>query len=418
LPAEHPSRTAAHALPPKKAVEILMRLVNDAPELESEPFVSPKREQWTNTAQGALDRAFTDDSSILMSFGAAQAVSLGPDESAETLRQMANRTLSSQVAVLRSAIEQLSWQIGGEEHAGELKGATESGLMIFISHNSKDAELALAVIELLKGGLGLRSDQIRCSSVDGYRLPVGANTEAKLREEVRAAKVMIGLITPSSLSSSYVMFELGARWGAELFLAPLLAGVRPQELSGPLSLLNALSSSNEAQLHQLLDDVSKQLDLPLQSAASYVRNIAQVKQLSAGVAPAAPIRPGRDFRIALKVEGLAPSQVLRVTAVQPVCISRLEYMLADETCIVGEDLSLEGEALEVPLNYGCLTKLFNTPRPDRNSFDGSGPAKLALTVSSSGTTGQLVLPVRLETSIQGSTHYCKIIGSKDFYRIG
>jgi TIR domain len=113
--------------------------------------------------------------------------------------------------------------------------ATHRGLSIFISHSSKDADLALALIDLLKAALALRADQIRCSSVDGYRLPVGVNTESKLREEVNAAKVAVGLITPNSLASYYVMFELGARWGADLFLAPLMAGVKAGELSGPLS---------------------------------------------------------------------------------------------------------------------------------------------------------------------------------------
>ncbi len=178
----------------------------------------------------------------------------------------------------------------------------EPTVLVFISHSSKDADLALALIELLKAGLGLLSKQIRCSSVDGYRLPVGANTETQLREEVRAAKVMIGLITPSSMSSSFVLFELGARWGAGLFLAPLLAGVKAQELSRPLNLLNALSSNNDAQLHQLLDDVSKQLGLPLQNAASYVRNISAVRQLSEGIStaagePTAVARAARDFRM-------------------------------------------------------------------------------------------------------------------------
>lgn len=137
--------------------------------------------------------------------------------------------------------------------------ASHQNLLVFISHSSKNADLALALIDLLKDGLGLLASQIRCSSVDGYRLPVGVNTEDKLREEVNAAKVVVGLITPSSLVSYYVMFELGARWGADLFLAPLLAGVRPNELSGPLSLLNALDATSDGQLHQLLADVSKQL---------------------------------------------------------------------------------------------------------------------------------------------------------------
>lgn len=141
------------------------------------------------------------------------------------------------------------------------QASATSGLQIFISHSSKDRVLAEALTDLLKSALGLVS--IRCSSVDGHRLPVGVNTEAKLREEVNEARVVVGLVTPSSLASSFVMFELGARWGANLFLAPLLAGVRANELSGPLGLLNALSADNDAQLHQLLGDIAEQLDLTL-----------------------------------------------------------------------------------------------------------------------------------------------------------
>jgi hypothetical protein len=80
------------------------------------------------------------------------------------------------------------------------------------------------------------------------------------------------------------MFELGARWGANLFSAPLLAGVRPGELRGPLSLLNVLSANNEAQLHQLLGDISKQLGLTVQNPASYVGRIPTVKRLAEGAA--------------------------------------------------------------------------------------------------------------------------------------
>jgi hypothetical protein len=171
------------------------------------------------------------------------------------------------------------------------ESSPNQGILVFISHSSKDADLALALIELLKAGLGLLSNQIRCSSVDGYRLPVGVNSEATLREEVNEAKAVIGLITPSSLSSAFVMFELGARWGANQYLAPLLAGVKPADLRGPLSLLNALSGSSEAQLHQLLENVSEQLGLSLQSAASYSRYISAVKQLSEGVAAPAVAKP-------------------------------------------------------------------------------------------------------------------------------
>jgi hypothetical protein len=297
---------------------------------------------------------------------------------------------------------------------------THRGLSIFISHSSKDADLALALIDLLKAGLALTADQIRCSSVDGYRLPVGVNSEGKLREEVNAAKVVVGLITQSSLASYYVMFELGARWGANLFLAPLLAGVRASELSGPLSLLNALSANSDAQLHQLLEDIANHLGLSVQPPASYIRNVAAVKALADALAASATSSPvvvlvKPKLRLGLSVEGNPPSQLLRVVANQSVEVSRVEYMLSSEAAIEGEDVSKQGDKIEIPINDGSVLKLWNTPRADRNHYDHSGPAKIAVTVSVEGEINQYILPVQMQAAIEGNTMFRKLVGSKTFY---
>jgi hypothetical protein len=307
----------------------------------------------------------------------------------------------------------------GDMARTEPRTASDQGLLVFISHSSKDAELAQALIDLLKDALGLRAHQIRCSSVDGHRLPVGVNTESKLRDEVNAAIIVIGLVTPSSLDSSFVMFELGARWGANLFLAPLMAGVKPSGLNGPLSLLNALDATNEAQLLQLVEDISGRLDLPLQSAASYLRRVAQVKELAQGVSGGAPERPVSaasrlDLVVTLSAEGTPPSQVLKVAANQSVAVSRVEYMSSSEACIAGEDVSMRGATIEVPVNDGLLLKLWNTPRSDRSAFDGSGPAQIGVTVSNDEKTRHYILPVQLEAALLGSTMYRKIVGSKTF----
>jgi hypothetical protein len=49
-------------------------------------------------------------------------------------------------------------------------------LEIFISHSSKDKNLVGSFIELLKFALNVPAESIRCTSVDGYRLPAGERT--------------------------------------------------------------------------------------------------------------------------------------------------------------------------------------------------------------------------------------------------
>ena len=154
-------------------------------------------------------------------------------------------------------------------------------IRVFISHSSEDAELAKPLIDLLRKALHLQSDDIRCTSVDGYRMQAGASIDDRLRAEVHDAELLVCLVTPNSLDSAYVIFELGARWGAEKPMIPLLAsGVTPGQLGGPLSGINALNSRDIGQVHQLLEDAAKYLNLSLDKTSSYSDAVNDLVQLS------------------------------------------------------------------------------------------------------------------------------------------
>jgi hypothetical protein len=151
---------------------------------------------------------------------------------------------------------------------------------IFVSHSSKDADIAAAIVEMLRAALNIPSVEIRCTSVNGYRLETGISTDEQLRQEIHEAKVLIGLITSESLKSYYVLFELGARWGAGNFLAPVLAGVNSRDLPGPLTGRNAINCSDPGQIHQLVDDIAKQLGRVTDKYSSYAKYIDQLSKLS------------------------------------------------------------------------------------------------------------------------------------------
>lgn len=143
-------------------------------------------------------------------------------------------------------------------------------LALFISHRSSDSRLAQRLIELFEKALKLPARRIRCTSVDGYRLPVGADTDEQLRREVFESRAFIGLITPTSIGSPYVLFELGARWGAKKHLAPVLArGADAVSLGGPLAGLNGLRLDRRGQVVQLVEDIADYLQTDLEPAASF-----------------------------------------------------------------------------------------------------------------------------------------------------
>lgn len=150
-------------------------------------------------------------------------------------------------------------------------------IRLFISHSAKDIHLVEEMIGLIRDAINISPDELRCTSVDGYRLPGGANTTEHLRKEVLSADAFIGVISENSLQSQFVTFELGARWGTEKHLSSVLApGFSPSALPAPLSGLNALRCGNPAELHQLVDELSKQLNLPLSSSATYDKRIRMI----------------------------------------------------------------------------------------------------------------------------------------------
>ncbi len=165
-----------------------------------------------------------------------------------------------------------------EEAAGgsSLDGASTE-IQVFISHSSKDEPVAKRLITLMRSALNLPSDAIRCTSVAGFQLPAGASTDTALKQEIYASRVLIGLITPSSIKSPYVLFELGARWGAQKAMLPLLArGATTADLKGPLSAIMALNCNNTAQLHQFLENLAENLGMSLDRPAAYQKCIDEL----------------------------------------------------------------------------------------------------------------------------------------------
>ena len=177
-------------------------------------------------------------------------------------------------------------------------------MKVFISHSSKDKELVSSLVSLLQKAMRLSSDEILCSSLDGYKLPAGVSTNETLRIEVHESELLVGLITPNSLRSLYVAFELGARWGSDRQMIPLLAsGVFPEHLEGPLAGINALRCDNDSQVNQLIEEASGHLGIRPERPSSLVNEVKDLVQLSN-----APSILVDDLRIENPTSHLSPQE--------------------------------------------------------------------------------------------------------------
>lgn len=152
---------------------------------------------------------------------------------------------------------------------------------LFISHSSQDVRIVTALITLMRSALNLSASHIRCTSVEGYRFDAGITFDDQLRIELRESKLFLALLTPASIGSAYVLFELGARWGAGLPMIPLLAaGAITANLQGPLKSLNALECDVAAQVHQLIDQIAKALNVQPESPSVYQKCIDELIEAS------------------------------------------------------------------------------------------------------------------------------------------
>lgn len=118
--------------------------------------------------------------------------------------------------------------------------------------------------QLLQKAFALSTGNIRCTSVDDYKLTPGAQFERKLIRELTKAGAFVAIITPNSLQSTYVLFEIGARWGSERVIVPVQGAELTGQLKPPLSELDLLKSSSRGDVLRLLKSVQKMTGRKLQ----------------------------------------------------------------------------------------------------------------------------------------------------------
>lgn len=129
-------------------------------------------------------------------------------------------------------------------------GSTEvatntSPIKIFISHSAKDEAFAEAIVALLEGSLQFREKELRCTSVNGYKLKPGDNSADTLLAEIQSCDVLIALLTPDALMSGFVLMELGAAWGLKKPVCPILApSLNWTSLPGPFASIHGVKADD------------------------------------------------------------------------------------------------------------------------------------------------------------------------------
>jgi len=138
-------------------------------------------------------------------------------------------------------------------------------IRVFISHSERDVELVEPLKLWLELGLDLKKSEIRCTSVDNID-PGGVAVEA-LREDLKSAEAVIGLLTMNSIRSNWVQLEMGAGWLQDILQPIRGPGVEMKDVPSPLSQFTMVSYCEKNAMQKLLEGLSGILGTSVNNAA-------------------------------------------------------------------------------------------------------------------------------------------------------
>ena len=256
--------------------------------LEGLPY--SRYEQWLTLAEACVVKSFGDGSrdhyTFLSAGRSTQMVfdqdNYDPNGASEQLER--RQLLTNKIETLGTLIEILNINADADREKAQESGKAEAepSIDVFLSHSKKDECLAGALVELLRDCLDIPRNRIRYTSGVGYRYDPGDDHDEEIRKEVYGCKVFVGLLTPNSIQSSYVLFELGARWGADKRIAPLMAcGVMPGDLPGPVKGKNAFHASKAEDVIEFLEKIAKCIGKLPPTMSGVMSKVAKVVELAA-----------------------------------------------------------------------------------------------------------------------------------------
>lgn len=150
---------------------------------------------------------------------------------------------------------------------------------IFISHSSKEKTITEQMATLFSTGLGIHTDDIFCTSLEGQGVRPGTIDTEEIKRELKNCQVAILLVSTAFRDSCYCNYELGALWITEIPLYVLLIPPWTVQKVKNENRLNWLLSNrqmaevcNETHWDIIRDSLTTDLALRSVSTASWQKN--------------------------------------------------------------------------------------------------------------------------------------------------
>ncbi len=160
-----------------------------------------------------------------------------------------------------------------DSHVPQLSSRAD---LIFLSHAAGDQGIAIFLKTVIEGSIP-GSDVFVSSDIEDLR--PGDEWVARIRQNLKEARMLLLLASERALARPWVWYETGAAWSREIRMIPICLGkIRKNRLSAPFSSYQALNADDAGDFRNLLTEVGRELGMPVH-APEVEQIVAQMRAL-------------------------------------------------------------------------------------------------------------------------------------------
>ncbi|EOW9155622.1 hypothetical protein VCSRO172_3444 [Vibrio cholerae] len=242
-------------------IKQLKKLLEKASNLTIEDSSDPDFKHWKNSVERTFIKIFGKDSTEFQHFNALNFHYRAPfffadsDYSADHLRRF-----REDFKMLKDSIVEYIHEIEEETPNHTVTSTNQKTAQvnkIFISHASKDAEVVEEIIELLEA-IGVESNQIFCTSFEGYGIELGENFLDAIKNELSSDSMVLFVLSENFYASPVCMCEMGAAWVLSKEHIPVVVPpLSYSDIKGVLPLTQGMVLTDAMKLNSFKEKIEK-----------------------------------------------------------------------------------------------------------------------------------------------------------------
>lgn len=219
---------------------------------------------WRSEVERTLEKIYGRTSIEFSHFSRLRFSYTGPRMMNKDYSMYHRRYFESDYKLLKENLAGYIKEIETYEIDNEKNSNTELGFTmkkIFISHAAKDKAIIEEIIELIES-IGISSDQIFCSSFEGYGISLGENFLEQIKKELSSDVLVFFVLTENFYESKVCLCEMGAAWALSKDHIPIvIPPLTYSDIQAVIPLTQGLVVNDAAKLNSFKDKLENDFEI-------------------------------------------------------------------------------------------------------------------------------------------------------------